>query len=74
MGRIQIKMIQQTKWGLAVTPVETQQGNINYYDWLVNERDRINAVEDRYAEIRIQGKFYSLYVNNVGKSYKEREK
>lgn len=69
---IKMKIIQLYHWGLRNEKIDTQYGEITYYEWLEKEKERITKDKSRFAEIREHGKKYALFVNDVSKKAKGR--
>ena len=62
MGLIQLYVWEEPNYQLKAV-----KGEVNYIDWLMAEKDRINAVPGRVAEIRKDDrKRFGLFVNDVG--------
>ena len=62
-----MELVQLYVWGEPNQQLKTVTGEVNYIDWLMAEKDRINAVPGRVAEIRTDDrKRVGVFVNDVG--------
>lgn len=66
-----MEMIELYLMGSKEARIKTTKGTLNYFDWLKQERDRINSDPDRLAEIRESktGSRASLWVDIADNYY-----